>query len=47
MWRAIPLLRPLGLLARNARALAMLDRLYTQFLRVRPRLQGWMARAGA
>ena len=45
MWRAIPLLRPLGLLARNATALAMLERLYTRFLRIRPRLQRWMAGA--
>lgn len=39
MWRAIPLLRPLGLLARNRRVLAMLERLYVAFLKVRPRLQ--------
>jgi predicted DCC family thiol-disulfide oxidoreductase YuxK len=44
MWRAIPALRPLGLLARNRRVLATLERLYVRFLRVRPRLQAWMRR---
>ena len=39
MWRAIPLLRPLGLLARNPFVLALLERVYLAFLRVRPRLQ--------
>lgn len=39
MWRAIPLLRPLGLLARGPIALALLERLYRAFLRVRPKLQ--------
>lgn len=39
MWRAIPVLRPLGLLARNATVLALLERLYVGFLRVRPALQ--------
>lgn len=39
MWRAIPRLRPLGLLARNRLVLAALERLYVFFLRVRPRLQ--------
>lgn len=38
-WRAIPLLRPLGLAARAPWVLAMLERLYLHFLRVRPRLQ--------
>ncbi len=41
MWRAIPLLRPLGLMARNRAVLAALERLYTAFLRVRPMLQRW------
>jgi predicted DCC family thiol-disulfide oxidoreductase YuxK len=36
MWRAIPLLRPLGLAARNARMLWLLERLYRLFLRLRP-----------
>jgi len=39
MWRAIPTLRPLGLLARNALVLGMLEAAYLAFLRVRPRLQ--------
>lgn len=39
MWRAVPLLRPLGLAARNRFVLAGLERLYGLFLRVRPRLQ--------
>lgn len=42
MWRAVPLLRPLGLAARNRRVLAGLERLYVAFLRVRPRLQRWV-----
>jgi predicted DCC family thiol-disulfide oxidoreductase YuxK len=40
MWRAIPLLRPVGLLARSPFVLTALERLYTLFLRVRPGLQG-------
>lgn len=44
MWRAIPLLRPLGLLARNGLMLAWLERLYLAFLKVRPRLQRWARR---
>ena len=39
MWRAIPLLRPLGVAARNLFVLAVFERLYVAFLRVRPRLQ--------
>lgn len=39
MWRAIPVLRPLGLLARWRPALWSLQRLYVGFLRVRPTLQ--------
>ncbi len=39
MWRAIPLLRPLGIVARRPWVLALLERLYTGFLRVRPPLQ--------
>lgn len=47
MWRAIPLLRPLGVAARNPLILSMLERLYLQFLRVRPHLQRWLARREA
>jgi predicted DCC family thiol-disulfide oxidoreductase YuxK len=43
MWRAIPLLRPLGLLARNPVVLNGLERLYLLFLRLRPRLHRIMA----
>ena len=48
VWRAIPLLRPLGLLARWPWVLAALERAYGGFLRLRPRLQAWLRRrAGA
>lgn len=40
MWRAIPLLRPVGLAARNPAVLAVLQWCYVKFLRVRPLLQG-------
>ena len=46
MWRAVPLLRPLGLLARNPLVLALLERAYGMFLRFRPRLQH-LARRGS
>lgn len=39
MWRSIPVLRPLGLAARNTTVLALLERLYRGFLKVRPGLQ--------
>lgn len=39
MWRAIPALRPLGVIARNRLVLSGLERLYVLFLRVRPQLQ--------
>ena len=39
MWRAIPVLRPLGLIARNRTMLALLERTYVLFLKIRPRLQ--------
>src|SRR5918997_2734836 len=38
MWRAVPLLRPLGLAARNRLVLAGVGRLFGLFLRGRPRL---------
>jgi predicted DCC family thiol-disulfide oxidoreductase YuxK len=44
MWRAIPLLRPLGLAARNPAVLNVLERLYDRFLLVRPRLQRLLTR---
>ncbi len=44
MWRAIPLLRPLGLIARWPPLLRGLERAYVAFLRVRPTLQRWMRR---
>ena len=43
MWRQIPALRPLGLLARNRWALNALEWIYIRFLKVRPRLQRWVA----
>lgn len=39
MWRAIPLLRPIGLLARSPTVLRLLEAAYLGFLRVRPALQ--------
>lgn len=39
MWRAIPMLRPLGLLARYRPFLWVLERVYRGFLVVRPLLQ--------
>jgi len=45
MWRAIPILPPIGLAARNQRVLAVLERLYTAYLhRLRPWLQRRMRR---
>lgn len=44
MWRAIPLLRPFGELARTPPLLWLLERSYRVFLRIRPRLQRWAAR---
>ena len=44
MWRAIPVLRPLGLIARNGVVLALLERTYVLFLKIRPRLQRLAAR---
>ena len=47
MWRAIPMLRPLGEAARNRLVRSTLERLYLRFLRVRPHLQGWLSRREA
>ena len=44
LWRHLPLLRPLGELARIPIVLRILERLYVRFLRVRPRLQLWLTR---
>ena len=44
VWRAIPLLRPLGLLARNPILLALLERGYVLYLRFRPKLQRLLLR---
>jgi len=43
MWRQIPLLRPLGLLARNRLVLKILEWTYLRFLTIRPRLQRLLA----
>jgi len=43
MWRAIPLLRPLGLAARSPLVLRLLEAAYLQFLKLRPRLQRLLA----
>ncbi len=43
MWRAIPLLWPLGQAARIPLVLRLLDWAYGRFLRIRPRLQRWLA----
>ncbi|WP_376989070.1 thiol-disulfide oxidoreductase DCC family protein [Bosea sp. R86505] len=42
MWRAIPLLRPLGIAARNRLVGSALEWLYVRFLRHRPALQRWV-----
>jgi predicted DCC family thiol-disulfide oxidoreductase YuxK len=39
MWRAIPVLKPLGWAARNPVILAVLERVYIGFLKIRPHLQ--------
>ncbi|MDM7955219.1 DUF393 domain-containing protein [Blastomonas sp.] len=44
MWRAIPLLKPLGWAARNRTVLNGLEWLYLRFLVLRPRLQKMLAR---
>ena len=42
MWRAIPLLRPLGLAAQWPPLGRALEAAYRWFLRYRPRLQAWL-----
>ena len=44
MWRAIPVLRPLGLAARNRTVLALLEQLYVAFLKARPFMQRLVSR---
>ena len=44
IWRAIPLLHPLGLIAKVPPALWLLERSYRLFLHVRPVIAGWIAR---
>ena len=44
MWRAIPVLRPFGLLARFRPVLWVLERLYRGFLVIRPWLQQRLSR---
>jgi predicted DCC family thiol-disulfide oxidoreductase YuxK len=44
LWRAVPLLRPLGLIARWRPLLRLLERAYVAFLGVRPKLQAWLRR---
>jgi predicted DCC family thiol-disulfide oxidoreductase YuxK len=44
MWRAVPLLKPLGLAARNPLFLRFLERLYVRFLLIRPLLQRILAK---
>jgi predicted DCC family thiol-disulfide oxidoreductase YuxK len=45
MWRAIPLLRPLGWIARNAIVLRILERFYLRFLCFRPTIQRFFQKA--
>lgn len=47
MWRAIPLLRPLGLVARNRYILGLLEWLYIKFLFARPALQSFLGKGKA
>ena len=42
MWRAIPMLRPLGLAAQWQPFARALEAAYLWFLRFRPRLQAWL-----
>ncbi|KQU55787.1 thiol-disulfide oxidoreductase [Sphingomonas sp. Leaf339] len=44
MWRAIPILRPLGLAARRPWVLAVLERAYLGFLVARPAMQRMVRR---
>ena len=44
MWRAIPILRPIGLLARSPTVLRSLETVYLGFLHIRPALQRFIRR---
>jgi len=46
MWRAVPLLSPLGQVARLPPLLWLLECAYRGFLRIRPRLQAWARARG-
>lgn len=46
MWRAIPLLRPIGIFASKPPMIDILDALYGLFLRIRPRLIRMMKKRG-
>ena len=46
MWRAIPLLRPLGLAARSPLVLSGMEAAYRVFLKMRPSLQRLAAGGG-
>lgn len=46
MWRAIPILKPLGFAAKNAFVLRLLETMYVYFLRFRPKIQSWLIRNG-
>ena len=43
LWRELPLLKPLGVIARKPSILRILERAYIAFLRVRPKLQKLMS----
>ena len=47
LWRSLPLLRPLGEIARIPFVLRILEILYLRFLRIRPKLQIIFANRGA
>ncbi len=47
MWRAKPILRPIGIAAQSPWLLTLLERLYVRFLRVRPWMQRMFAKRRA
>ena len=46
LWRALPLLRPLGEIARIPFVLGILEILYLKFLKIRPKLQAALSNRG-